>query len=230
MERDRMVVPTPAEVLDYARHLGVRRTALRAAYVAANRVVPLSVFQCVRLSPADVNAALAAPDGAFEGRFLDPGSLERQAGTLDPAARRVIRGALDRDDACYAVFDGDRLANVGFYATRPTPVLNDLVVHFDPRHRYMHGAYTPPGYRGHRLHALGVLGAARALFAAGVPALVGVYERTNYRSMVSALRMGWVPCGTLYRVGTGRWMRLGRTAAAAALGMHLETRRDEVAA
>jgi hypothetical protein len=222
-ERDRMVVPTTVEVLDYLRHLGVRRTALRGAYVLTNRLVPLSVFQCVRLDTEHVNAALAESHDDFEGRFLDPASLARMADDLDAVGRRIVREAIERGDACYAVFDGGRLANVGFYASRPTPLVNDLMVHFDPRHRYMHGAFTPPGYRGRRLHALGILSAARALFADGVPALVGVYERTNYRSMNSALRMGWRRCGTIYRVGA----HVGRTAAARAVGMHLEPRRDE---
>ena len=53
---------------------------------------------------------------------------------------------------------------------------------------------------------------------------VGVYERTNYRSMVSALRMGWRPCGTLYRVQVGSWMRLGRSAGARDVGMRLGPR------
>lgn len=227
---DAMAVPAVEDVVEYVRHLGVRRTVLRAAYVLASRAVPLSIFDCVRLGPADVNAALAESEGRFESRFLEPEALDGIASALDPRSMEIARDAFARGDACYVVLDGGRLANVGFYASRPTPLENDLMVHFDPRYRYMHGAYTPPAYRGHRLHALGVLRAARALFARGIPMLVAVWERTNYRSIVSAQRMGWAPCGTLYRIGAGRWMRLGRTAAACAGGMWLEPRRREDAA
>jgi hypothetical protein len=62
------------------------------------------------------------------------------------------------------------------------------------------------------------------LFDRGVSGFVGVYERTNYRSMVSALRMGWRPCGTLYRLRVGSWMRLVHSADARAVGMRLEPR------
>jgi hypothetical protein len=222
-----MAIPPAAEIVDYARRLGVRRAVLRGAYVLANRTIALSIFDCVRLAPEHVNAALAESDDGVESRFLEPDAVDGLASVLDPRAARIVRGALARGDDCYAVFDDGQLANVGFYASRPTPIVNDLVVHFDARYRYMHGAFTPEAYRGRRLHALGVLRAARALFDRGIPELVGVYERTNYRSMVSARRMGWTWCGTLYRVGGGRWMRLGRTAAARAIGMWLEPRRSE---
>lgn len=222
--RDEMAIPTPDVVLDYTRHLGLRRTLLRGAYVATNRVIPVSIFGCLRLGPDDANRALAEPDGPFESRFVDADAMESLAGELDPVGRRVVREAFARGDACHVVLDGGRLANVGLYATHPTPILNDLVMHFDRRCWYMHGAFTPAAYRGRRLHALGVVRAALALFERQIPALVGVYEWTNYRSLVSARRMGWKACGTVWRVGAGAWTGLGRTAAARAVGMRLERR------
>ncbi len=225
--RDRMAVPPPRAVLDYARRLGVRRTLLRAAYVMTNQVLAVSVFDCVTLCPGDVDGAPIESAGRFACRFLEPGEIARLAGDLDAVGERILREAITRNDLCHVVLDGERLANIGFYANRPTPILNDLMVHFDSRHWYMYGAFTPAAYRGHRLHALGILGAARELFGRQVPALVGVYEWTNYRSMVSALRMGWRQCGTLYRVQAGSWLRLGSSPAARAIGMRLESRRVE---
>lgn len=225
--RDEMAIPAPGVVLDYLRHLGPRRTLFRSAYVATNRVIPLSIFGCLRLGPDDVNPALAEPDGPFESRFVDADAMDRFASELDGVGHRVVREAFERGDVCHVVLDEGRLANVSLYANRPTPILNDLVMHFDRRYWYMHGAFTPAAYRGRRLHALGVLRAALALFERRVPALVGVYEWTNYRSLVSARRMGWKPCGTVWRVGAGAVMRLGRTAAARGVGMRLDARRVE---
>ena len=220
-----MRMPPAGDVLDYGRRLGWGRTLLRGAYVMANQLVPLSIFDCVRLRPQDVDPRLAEPVGPFERRFLAPHELDRFAGELDAVGGRILREAQYSGASCYAVLDGERLANIGFYANRPTPILNDLIVHFDSRYWYMYGAFTPAAYRGHRLHAFGVLGAAQELFARQVPALVGVYERTNYRSMVSALRMGWRQCGTMYRLRLGPWTRISRSTGARALGMRLEPRR-----
>ena len=227
LDQDGLIIPPGGEVLDYARRLGWRRTLLRSAYVMANQLFTVSIFACVRLRPEDVNRALAATDGGYERRFLAPDEGDRFTDELDAASVQMVRGALARGDACYLVLEGERLANVGFYTSRPVQLRNDLVVHFDPPCWYMYGAFTPAAYRGRRLHALGVLGGALELFERGVPGLVGVYELTNYRSMASTLRMGWRPCGTLYRVGVGPWMRVGNTAGARAVGMHLEPVRGE---
>ncbi len=228
LQRDKMSIPPAGEILDYARRLGWRRTLLRGAYVMTNQLVAVSIYDCLQLRPEDVNAALVESAGAYECRFLAPDEVDRFAGELDSPTIRTVREAFARGDVCYVVLDDEHLANIGFYSNRPTPVMNDLVVHFDPPYWYMYGAFTPVAYRGRRLHALGVLGGALELFDRQVPGLVTVYERTNYRSMVSALRMGWKPCGVLYRVGVGPWMRLGRTAAARAVGMRLEPRHVEV--
>jgi hypothetical protein len=200
---------------------------LRGAYVMTNQLVAVSIFDCLQLRPEDVNTELVTSAGAYECRFLAPDEVDRFASELESSPVPIIGEALARGDACYVVLDGERLANIGFYSSRPTPVLNDLVVHFDPPYWYMYGGFTPVAYRGRRLHALGVLGGALELFDRQIPGLVTVYERTNYRSMVSALRMGWQPCGTLYRIGVWPWMYLSRTAAARAVGMHLEPRHLE---
>jgi hypothetical protein len=128
---------------------------------------------------------------------------------------------LSRGDDAYAILDKGRLASIGLYAAGPTPVMSDLVVHFDPPARYMYRGYTPSAYRGQRLHALGILCAATELFDRGVPQLVTVCERTNYPAVVSVVRMGWRPRGALYRIGVGPWTRIGRTTEAQTIGMRL---------
>jgi hypothetical protein len=222
--RDKMRIPPPGEALAYARRLGFRRAFYRGTYIVSNKAVALSIFDCLTLRREDVNLALIDSAGDYERRFLKPGEIDRFAGDLDGVSERVAREAVARGDECYAVLDGERLANLGCFAPRPTPVLNDLMVHFDPTYWYMYGAFTPPAYRGRRLHALGVLGGSLELFDRGVSALVTVYERTNYASMVSALRMGWKPSGTLFRIGVGPWMYHGRTSQAYPTGMRLESR------
>ena len=224
LPQDKMSIPAPADVFDYIRRLGWRRALLRGAYVAANQLISLSVFDCLRLGRDDINVKLAELSSRYECRFLDPGEADRFEGQLEGLTARNLRRAEVCGDAVYVVLDGERLANIGFYAAGPTPVQDDLVIHFAPPSRYMYGGYTPVAYRGSRLHALGILRAARELFEQHVPQLVSVCERTNYRAAVSVSRMGWKPCGTLCRVGLGPRNWIGRTATASALGMDLQWR------
>jgi SAM-dependent methyltransferase len=230
LQRDKMSIPRAKVVLDYAKHRGPRRAFARGAYVLANQAIALSIFDCMYMRPEHVNRSLVEPEGAYSGRFLEPDEAAGFARELDAPGQRVVGEAVERGDACYAVLDGDRLANIGFYASNATPLLNDLVVHFEEPSWYMYGAYTPEAYRGYRLHGRGVVGGCLGLFDRGAPSLVTLYERTNYRSMVSALRMGWQPCGSIYRIGIGPWTHLGRTARAREIGMRLALRSEEPAA
>jgi len=217
-------VPTPAQAREYVRWLGLRRALYRSAYVVANRPLALTVLDCLEMRREDVNQDLVRAAGDYERRFLAPEEAVRFAGKFPPSAGQIVREAADRGDACYALLEGGEPINVGCYSPRPTPVLNDLIVHFEPPDWFMFGGYTPPRHRGRRLHGIGLVSAALELFERGVPALVSVCERTNYASMISALRMGAKPCGTIYRVGIGRWTRLGESAGARERRMRLEQR------
>jgi len=219
-----MMVPGSAEILDYARRLGWRRALFRGAYVATNQVARLSIFDCFRLRPGDINTELAKTAGGYECRFLAPDEASRFSCQLGSEVARSLHEALARGDKAYVILDGEHVASIGLYAEAPTPILSDLTVHFDPPSRYMYAGYTQAAYRGQRLHALGILRAALELFDRQVPQLVTLCERTNYPATISVHRMGWQPCGVLYRAGIGPWTRLGQTATARANGMRLQFR------
>jgi hypothetical protein len=223
-----MKVAGSAEILDYAGRLGWRRALLRGAYVAANQVVRLSIFECFRLRPEDINMELAKAVGNYECRFLAPQEASRFFCQLDGELARGFHEAIARGDKAYVILDGERLASVGLYAEGPTPILSDLTVHFEPPSLYMYRGYTQAAYRGQRLHALGILRAALELFDLQVPQLVTLSEKTNYPATISVHRMGWQRCGAVYRVGIGPLMRLGQTASARANGMRLELRSPKI--
>lgn len=216
-----MRVPPPRVVRDYVRHLGLRRSLLRSTYVAANKLFALSILDCMEIGPGEPNDELLGAAADYECRFLEAGEVDSLCRDLEPEGRRSASAAIGRGDQCFGVLDGGRLANIGFYASGPTPILGDLVVGFEPPARYMHGAFTAPEYRGRRLHGAGVVAALIALFERGVPRLVTVYERTNYRSMVSAQRMGWRNRGAMWRVGAGGRNIVRRDSEAAAARMEL---------
>jgi|KBSSwiStaDraftv2_1062776.scaffolds.fasta_scaffold04060_7 hypothetical protein len=223
-ERSAMSIPGSTEILGYAHRLGWSRTLARGLYVAANQLATVSILDCFHLRREDINTALTNAGGQYECRFLAPPEMIPVADRCEAPLNRILHEAVARGDAAYAIFDGPRLASIGLYAERPTPIMTDLVVSFDPPERYMYRGYTLPDYRGQRLHALGILRAALELFDRDVPQLVTVCERTNYPATISVLRMGWQPSGTIYRVGIGPWVRLGQTARARSIGMHLRRR------
>src|SRR5260370_5536567 len=66
-----------------------------------------------------------------------------------------VRRAIQRGDECYAIFDGDILANYGWYSRKPTVLYpSDLTIHFAPHYVYMYKRFTRDRYLGLRLHAI----------------------------------------------------------------------------
>jgi len=221
------MVPPLGEIAAYARRLGPRRAVARGAYVLLNQAGRFEVLHCLRLREQDANPAYLDA-GPYDARLLEAAEVVALAedaanGLPEPP---VLEAMLARGDLCYGILDGGKLANVSFYASRPVPIYEDLEVRFDPARWYMHGAWTPPAWRGERLHAVGVVRAFRELRARGVRELVGTIEWTNHRSLVSARRMGWRPSGAIWHVRAAGHRRLGATRAARALGMHLAPRAE----
>ncbi len=219
-----MRVPKIPEVVEYARRFGWRRAMQRGAYVAINQGASVSVFGCCFMRREHMNSELLQAGAGYEGRFLDRADVAKFAGQLEEALVRDLDAAAGRGDEIYAVFDGDRVANIACHAVRPAPLMKDLEVGFEPPSIYTHRNFTPVPYRGRKLHAVGILRAADELFDRDIPQILCVCEMTNYPALISLQRMGWQPSGRLWRTRVGMWNRLGRSAEAAALGMHLAIR------
>lgn len=219
-----MAIPGAAEIARYVGHHGWRRTTLRSSYVAANKVVRLSLFGAMSLRPEQVAHNLLGQTDRYVCRLLEPREMRNASATLpDPTARSLTEAA-DRNDLCCAVFDGDQIANLGLFSNVPTPLVGGLHVHFEAPCWYMHGGATLPAYRGQKLHARSVLRGALALFDRGVPKIVTLCECTNYSSLVSAQRMGWESAGLLWSIGRGARIAVGASREARALGMSLSVR------
>ncbi len=161
----------------------IRIKVLRAMYVTA--VAP--TFAAV---PADLTAG-----------FLDRETLRRLSAhaphDLSPA---FLDTALSKGDECYAIMDGARLAAYGWYARTPTPISDDLEVHFDDAYIYMYKGLTLEPYRGRRLHAVGKAGALAAYRARGFKGLVSYVEGDNLSSLKSNHRMGCVDIGRIWAI------------------------------
>lgn len=209
--------------MEYLRHLGLRRTLLRAGYIALNQILDVEVFGCLFLVVGDENDTYLN-SGPLEARFLEEEevielSRDPSNGLREP---KETERALAQGDLCYALLDSGRPVNLCLFSNGLTHLVDDLYVRFDATWWYMYGGYTHPDWRGRRLHAIGVVRGFRELQKQGVDRLVTLYERTNYRSLVSLRRMGWQPCGTLWRLGVAGHSRLGRSKRARGQGISLE--------
>src|SRR5262249_45750780 len=119
---------------------------------------------------------------------------------------RFIDEAAARGDRCYALFDGDTVANYGWYSTRParlTEIRGAPVLHFDPSYAYMYNTFTRPESRGRRLTAVGIAAALEEQTRAGLSGLVAYVVSSNFASLKSCERMGFQTFGHLIILTVG---------------------------
>jgi len=212
---------TRAAAMRHFVRFGTRRSVARAAYGVMHRAAGVRIVDCFRLDRRDLRSVRLS--AAFEPRWLTPGEVMAVAGdprlVLDWPWRAL---ALERGDACLGLFDGDRLASFSWYAVEPTPILGDRRLRFPADRVYTYHGLTLPEYRGRRLYAAGRSLALKHYAARGYQGLVTCIERINYASKRSSRVLGFVPCGSLYRVAFAGRNRAWASARALAEGLALE--------
>ena len=67
----------------------------------------------------------------------------------------------------------------------------------------MYKGFTDPGYRGQRLHALGMTSALKQFRERGATGLVSYVYATNFDSLRSCYRMGYTDVGQIYCLRAG---------------------------
>ena len=178
-------------------------TALQAvARGAVNRVLYFRVLKCIQISEG--NAKYLIGDPRFQHRFLDESTLRRFS--ADPKydlSPSFLDEALAKNDQCYGIFEGDRLASFGWYSVEPTKISDDLRFHFGKRYVYMYKGFTDPYYRGQRLHALGMTWALKLFRERGAEGLVSYVDSNNFASLRSCYRMGYRDIGQIYCLQAG---------------------------
>ena len=151
-------------------------------------------------------------DRRYDSGFLSATDLRRYA--ADPQyelSPDLVERELALGHRCLAIRDRDVLASYGWYCTGPTRFTDTLWVRFDREWVYMHKGFTHPGYRGRRLHAIGMTLALTTYLAEGFRGLVTIVEADNLASLTSCARMGYRRFGTIYTVRAGRLIGLQRS-------------------
>jgi len=177
-----------------------------------------------RSNAAFLDFPAQSADG-FIGREMLP---ELAPDPTTEMSNEFVEQALARGDACFALRDGNTLAAYGWYSRGPTPVDEDLEVHFSRDYIYMYKGFTDERYRGQRLHAIGMTRALKHYIASGYKGLVSYVDSTNYESLRSCSRMGYAIFGSLYVLKIfGRCLAFS-SPGCARLGLHAEQREKAV--
>ena len=168
------------------------------------------IYKCLTIETPDPGF-LTLPEN-FHAEFLDAEAIWRYA--RDPANdldEESVSRALAANDRCFAIRQGDALAAYGWYSQAGRfHVSETLQLHFDPAWAYMYRGFTSAGFRGQRLHAIGMTMALAAYRERGCKGFVSVVESWNDASLKSCFRMGYHEFGTIYEVRVGRLLGISK--------------------
>jgi len=109
-----------------------------------------------------------------------------------------IEEILGKGDGCFGISEKDILISYGWYSNRPTPISDDLTLHFLKDYIYMYKGFTHHQYRGLGLHAIGMSKALEAYSTRGFKGIVSYVESNNFRSLKSVYRTGYKDFGNVY--------------------------------
>jgi ribosomal protein S18 acetylase RimI-like enzyme len=167
------------------------------AFKGINELVFFKVFRCMktcRLIPQFCEIS-----DKYTCRFLTPEEsfafAKREEFKL---SEKFVRNAIESGHQCYAILDGDFLANYGWYSNTPTVVTDELIVKFRPDYIYGYNVFTHPKYRGQRLNAVHAALTLNEFLKRGYKGVLAYVEDSNYRALRSFYRAGSEDVGKIY--------------------------------
>jgi len=106
-------------------------------------------------------------------------------------------------EACFAALAGDRLAAFGCYTFCYVPPQQaaGAAMSFPADVAYMSYGLTHPDFRGARLHGLVMGLALQEMAKRGVTKLVSIVGWTNWASLKSCWRLGYINVGNMVTIG-----------------------------
>ena len=187
-------------IYDNARSFGVGAAVRDLEYRAINHILDVRILKGMTAVMEDVDRSLF-DTGGFAVRIGGADELRAAAATptwAEEMSPTFVEQALGRGDECAAIFDGDKLVSIGWYARRPTPISPSLSLAFDPAWTYMYKGFTLKSHRGKRLHGIGMTFALDHYTKAGARGLISYVEFNNLSSLRSVEKMGYRLFGDIY--------------------------------
>ena len=188
-----------------SRH-GVASTLYYGLYRGMNHVTKATLWNAIAITLERLDEKILAEPAAARVEDKTADELRPYIEKENTLTDDFLDAAAERGDRCFAVFDGERLANYGWYSSTETPLLElgrDVTLRFDSHYSYMHNGYTHPDYRGQRLHAISMAVALKTLTEEGQRGLVSYVATSNFASLKSCYRMGYEVFGRFAAVKLG---------------------------
>lgn len=184
------------------RH-GSKGAICKAVDVVLHKVFRTSIHTVVWLDVKSV-ASMACADEQFSFRFLTADEIEEFAKDpsyfIDPSLAEGVRNGTE---VCFAALACDRLAAFGCYTIGyvPPEQCAGAALSFPPDVAYMSYGFTHPDFRGFRLHGLIMGLALQQLAKRGITKLVSIVAWTNWASLKSCWRLGYINLGNMTTIG-----------------------------
>jgi hypothetical protein len=187
----------------FRERYGTTAALYKSFDVVLHKVFRTSVYTVVWLD-LDSLAEMAPPDPQFTFRFLTAEEVETFAKDssyyLSPTLADGIRNGRE---VCFAALAGDRLAAFGCYTlgyVQPEKAAG-AAISFPSDVAYMSFGFTHADFRGARLHGLIMSMALKELAKRGVTKIVSLVARTNWASLKSCWRLGYISVGNMTMIG-----------------------------
>jgi hypothetical protein len=147
---------------------------------------------------------MACSDPQFTFRYLTADEIEKFAENssyyIDPSLAEGVRSG---NEVVFAALAGDRLAAFGCYTIGyvPPEQCAGAALSFPTDVAYMSYGFTHPDFRGARLHGLIMGLALQELAKRGITKLVSIVAWTNWASLKSCWRLGYINLGNMATIG-----------------------------
>jgi hypothetical protein len=182
----------------------LRRDGLNTAiyvyfYDLINRVTPFSIYRIFLLKAEKIPKGYDKLPPKFKIRALtELEALEYAKDPINDMTVSFVKESFANGETCFGVFDGDRLAEYGWFSGHPCHIRRELYFFYDNSYKYIHKVFTYPEYRGQRLHAFGKAYACHLYAEKGYKGILSTVEAHNLNSLRSNQRMGAEILGSLY--------------------------------
>ena len=182
------------------RKIGLSSASRQLFLKTVNAFMLFKILRGVTLQKVDP-AFLDYPSH-FKPMFLSEQMMRHYArDPVNEMPESFIEESLAKGDQCFGIFDGAVLASYGWYSRKPTHIdPPELFLHFSPSYIYMYKGFTHHDYRGQRLHAIGMNLALRHYLEKGYKGLVSYVESSNFDSLKSIYRLGYLNVGSIYLI------------------------------
>ena len=187
----------------FRERYGTTGAIFKSVDVVLHKVFHASVHAVVWLELKSVET-MACLDPQFTFRFLTADEIEKYA--EDPSFYinpRLADGVRSGNEVCFAALAGDRLAAFGCYTlgyVYPEQCAG-AAMSFPSDVAYMSFGFTHSDFRGARLHGLIMGLALQELAKRGVTKLVSIVSWTNWASLKSCYRLGYLNLGNMTTIG-----------------------------